>query len=127
MRKEVLVLAAIALAAAGCGRTPFPVLETQLDGLKGQPAKAVFTRLGDPNSSEETAGEKVYFWSTTNNNSIPGAAANAIDFDCTVRVFVDKDEKISHYDFKGNVGGCARYAHRLDKTYNLVRWNVPAT
>jgi hypothetical protein len=127
MRKEVVVLAAMALALAGCGRTPFPVMEAQLEGLKGQPAKEVIRRLGDPNSTEQIAGEKAYVWTSASNGSYLGAAANAVDFDCTVRVFVDKDENISHYEFKGNVGGCAHYAHRLDKTYNLIRWNVPAT
>ena len=31
-----------------------------------------------------------------------------IDFHCTIRVFVDKDDKVAHYDFTGNVGGCGR-------------------
>jgi hypothetical protein len=124
MRREVLVAAAMALAASGCGRTPFPVLETELGILKGQPAKAVFDKLGDPNGNEEIAGEKVYVWSAANNNSFPGAAANAIDFECTVRVFVDKKQNISHYDFKGNVAGCAPFAHRLDESYDLVHWNA---
>ncbi len=123
MRQEAFVLAAIALVAAGCGRTPFPVMEAQLDGLKGQPATAVFTKLGAPNDNETIAGEKVYVWSSDNIKTASGDAASMIDFQCTIRVFVDKDDKVAHYDFKGNVGGCGRYAHRLDNSYDLVRWN----
>ncbi len=123
MRKRVLIAAAIALAATGCGRTPFPVLETELGSLKDKPAKEAFDRLGDPNGNQEIAGEKVYVWSSANDKSLAGSTANAVDFDCTVRIFVDKQEKISHYDFKGNVGGCALYAHLLDNSYNLIRWH----
>jgi hypothetical protein len=126
MLKEAFVLASIALVATGCGRTPFPVLEAQLDGLKGQPATAVFTKLGAPNDNETIAGEKVYVWTSGNIKTLAGDAASMIDFQCMIRVFVDKDEKISHYDFKGNVGGCARYAHRLDNSYDLVHWNPPS-
>jgi hypothetical protein len=123
MRKEALIAAAMALAATGCGRTPFPVMEAQLDGLKGQPATAAFTKLGGPDDTRTIAGEKAYVWSTGNIKSVAGDAASMIDFQCTITVFVDKGEKISHYDFKGNVGGCARFAHRLDNSYDLVHWS----
>ena len=60
MKKQAFVLVGAVLGAAGCGRTPFPVLETQLDGLKGQPAQAVIKKLGAPNETSQIAGEKVY-------------------------------------------------------------------
>jgi len=123
MRKAAFVLAATALLAAGCGRTPFPVMEAQLDGMKGQPATDVFAKLGEPNDNQTIGGEKVYVWSAGNIKTLAGDASSMIEFQCTIRVFVDHDEKITHYDFKGNVGGCARYAHRLDKDYDLVKWN----
>jgi hypothetical protein len=126
MRKGAFVLAAIALVAMGCGRTPFPVLEAQLDGLKGQPAKDAIKKLGAPNDSQTIAGEKVYVWTSGNTKTLVGDPASMIDFQCTVRVFVDKDENITHYDFKGNVGGCARYAHQLDESYDLVHWSTPS-
>lgn len=120
MRKKAFVLAAIVLAATGCGRTPFPVLETQLSSLKGQPVKAVFPKLGNPNNEGEIAGEKFYVW-VSSNSSFP--YGDAVMLNCTVKIFVDKAENITHYDFDGNVGGCAHYAHRLDKSYNLFHWN----
>ena len=124
MRRQAVVVAAMALAAAGCARTPFPVIETQMASLKDQPVKTLLAKFGEPSSNEQINGEKVYVWSTANDNSIAGAAANTISFACTIRVFVDRDENISHYDFKGNVGGCALYAHQLDDTFNLIRWNL---
>src|SRR5580698_1251147 len=55
MKKLRIVLFGAVLAAAGCGRTPFPVLETQLGGLKGQPAQAVIKKLGAPNETSQIA------------------------------------------------------------------------
>jgi hypothetical protein len=119
MRKPIFVVAAVALTLAACAKTPFPVMETQLASLKGQPAQAVVKRLGEPNETSEIAGEKVYVW-TSNDASLP--AGEAIGFHCVVKVFVDKDDKVAHYDFDGNVGGCGYYAHRLDKSYRLLNW-----
>lgn len=122
MRGRAVVGAALALSAAGCGRTPFPVIETQMASLKGEPVQTLVPKFGEPSGNQEINGEKVYVWSTAGNKTIAGAAANTLDFECTIRVFVDSDENIAHYDLKGNVAGCARYAHRLDKTYNLIYW-----
>ena len=125
MGRQAIVLAAIGLLAAACGRTPFPVMETQLDDLKGQPATAVFAKLGAPNDTQTIAGERVYSWLSDHIRSLSGDAAGMIDFQCAIRVFADKNDKVSHYDFTGNVGGCARYAHRLDNSYDLVDWSTP--
>lgn len=121
MRKQALVLA-VALAAAGCGQTPFPVIQTQMNDEKGEPVKALFAKLGAPDGTAVVDGEKAYVWSTAAKDTIAASAAAEIGFHCTLRVFVNRDEKVAHYDFKGNVGGCAAFAHRLDKDYNLIRW-----
>jgi hypothetical protein len=121
MKKLRIVLFGAVLAAAGCGRTPFPVLETQLGGLKGQPAQAVIKKLGAPTETSEIAGGKVYIWTTTD----ALGAGDAIGLQCTVKVFVDKGDKIARYDFNGNVAGCAHYAHRLDESYDLLHSTTP--
>jgi hypothetical protein len=121
MKKQAFILIGAVLAAAGCGRTPFPVLETQLDGLKGQPAQAVIKKLGEPNETSEIAGAKVYIWSSSD----AMRAGDAIGLECTVKVFVDRNDKIARSDFNGNVAGCAPYAHRLDESYDLLRSTTP--
>jgi hypothetical protein len=121
MKKQAFVLVGAVLAAAGCGRTPFPVLETQLDGLKGQPAQAVIRKLGAPNETSAIAGAKVYIWSASD----ASRAGDAVGLECTVKVFVDRGDKIARSDFNGNVAGCAPYAHRLDKSYDLLRSTTP--
>ncbi len=118
MRKLILVAAAGA-ALAGCGRTPFPVLEAQLTAMKGQPVAALTRKLGDPDARSQDAGGTVYVW-TSDAASLTGGAA--LGFHCTVRAFADKDEKIARYDYEGNVAGCAKTAHLLDDSYKLANW-----
>jgi len=36
---------------------------------------------------------------------------------CALRVFLDRDDKITDYDFNGTNGGCGYFAHVLDNTY----------
>jgi hypothetical protein len=65
MKKLRIVLIGAVLGAAGCGRTPSPVLEAQLDGLKGPPAQAVIKKFGEPHEASKIAGANVYIWSAT--------------------------------------------------------------
>ncbi len=122
MRKQVFVLAGIVLAVAGCGKTPFPVMESALSDLKGQPVNVVYPKIGDPSSQGETAGEKYYVW-LSSKSAPPYSFGDTVSLNCTVKIFVDKQDNITHYDFNGNVAGCSHFAHRLDKSYNLVHWN----
>jgi hypothetical protein len=112
--KKIIAAVAVLLVLGSCGRTPFPVLETQLDSLKGQPAAAVIKKLGDPNETTRIGSEKVYVWS-----------GETVGMSCTVKVFVDTADKVVHYAFDGNVAGCSFYAHRLDKTYELLISTTP--
>jgi hypothetical protein len=113
MRRKVLALALTA-ALSACGRTPFPVLETQLDALKGQPASALVARLGDPDARTTAGAETVYVWASGD-----GAA---VGLRCVVRAYADAAGKITRYDYDGAVAGCADYAHRLDAGYRFVAW-----
>jgi len=122
MKTEAFVFAASLTSLTGCGRTPFPVLEAQLDAMKGQAAPGIISKLGAPNETTIIAGEKAYIWSSKDESILAG---DAIGFRCSVRVFVDKADKIMHYDFDGNVGGCARYAQRLDENYDVLRSTTP--
>ena len=138
-KKAILCLAMLLLT--GCVSMPWPVLKKELDALKGQPVKVAFDRLGYPNTEGQIAGEKFYVWSTLNtvwmpnvstttgsgmvggtpfsyNQSSMGGGTN-INLRCTIRIFIDGNEMITHHDVNGNNGGCARYAHALDPSYNF--------
>jgi hypothetical protein len=135
----VSLLAAISAALTGCVQTPWPVLRAQLDGMKGQPAKTAIDRLGYPSSEGTVAGEKFYIWSASFSQWMPSLSTTTgvgmaggvpfsygqtsigggqtIELDCTIRIFVSSSDAITHGDFRGNVGGCAPYAQRLDPSY----------
>jgi hypothetical protein len=117
MKKTVLVAAIAAPALVGCVRTPFPTLEDKMDGMKGGPVKTVIDKLGNPQSATEAADEKVYVWSAS--------GVEALGFNCTIKVFANRNDKVTHYGYDGTVAGCAHYAHRLDKKYDLLRSTVP--
>jgi hypothetical protein len=114
VKKWVLLIAAAALAMSGCAKTPFPVLEAKLGDLKGHPAKEVFDKFGDP-TERQTNPERAYVW------ILPTAGGAFAGLQCTVTVFVDKNDKIVRYDFTGDVGGCGYYAHQLDNTYHRAQ------
>lgn len=107
-----------AFALAGCAASPFPVIDAKIDALKGKPIKTLIEKFGDPTEQNQAGAEKVYIWSLASNFD---AAFQAVGFSCTIKVFVGKDDKIAHYAYDGNFGGCARYAHRLDSNFHLAQ------
>jgi hypothetical protein len=117
MKTEWIVAAALAFTAAGCARTPFPVIDAKLDELKGQPAQTVIDKLGDPSEKGEAGGEKTYVWALGKS----GFAYGAVGFNCTITVFADKADNVKHYGYDGNVGGCGYYAHQLDDSYHFAQ------
>jgi hypothetical protein len=117
VRKESGLIIAFALAVAGCARTPFPVIDSKLDELKGQPSQSVSDKHGDPNEKAQNGGEKSYIWNLTSDY---GALFHSVGFACTITVFADKDDKVSRYTYDGNVGGCGQYAHKLDDDYHSL-------
>ena len=141
MKATAVVLSIIGLLLAGCVHPPGPVLQKELGALKGQPVKAAFDRLGYPNSEGKIAGAKFYVWSTSNTSWMPNVSTTTgtgmvggtpfnysqtvidggttVNLRCTIRIFYDKDEIITHFDFTGNSGGCAQYAHGLDPSYHF--------
>lgn len=137
--KKFLWIAAL-LLLTGC-QTPGPVIHANLDAMKGQPVKNAFAKLGYPQHEDKIAGEKLYIWSnaytalfpSTSTTSGSGTAGGklfnysqttygddeAVHLQCTLRIFVDKNENITHWDGQGNNGACARYAKALDPSYRF--------
>lgn len=128
MRRTVLFLC---LALTGCAG--FGTLETGLKAMKGQPLSALTAKIGYPNSEGTIAGEKYYVW--TNNVMLPdgptmqtgSGMAGGTPFNysqttygggyspsgCYIRLFVDKNEIITHGDYHGSLGACDFYIQRL--------------
>jgi hypothetical protein len=140
MKKTSFLLSTV-LMLAGCVVAPAaPVISTQLTRLQGQPAGAVFARLGYPNGESMVAGTKFYFWSNNGVAMVPttyetttttwvGKKAitsdqttfgpeQAVPYGCTIRLFVDPNETIISHDFRGDQNGCAVFAQKLDPTYD---------
>ena len=129
--RHAIWAAALALLVAGCaGR----VIDTEMQYMIGRPASEVFLRLGIPDDEGRVAGLKYYVWKTQstgthvvpqhNTGTIHGADGTSTiryttlhhqiyNLECTFRVFVDPNERVTTWDFKGTDGGCPQIAQRL--------------
>jgi hypothetical protein len=72
----------------------------------GQPASALFNRLGLPTSEQTVAGRKVYIWNTS--QLYEGTSVT-----CILRAIVDPQDIITDFDLSGTGGACGVYASRL--------------
>jgi len=98
-----LVAYATTLLLSGCvGQA----LQEGLHAYSGQPASALFSKLGLPTAEQTIAGRKVYIWTTSN-------FVEGTNYGCKLRVNVDPHDNIVGGDWDGNNGGCAVFASRL--------------
>lgn len=127
------MVAAVAVSAlSAC--TTFSNMDKGLDALKGRPINEAFATLGMPNDERVIAGRKVYVWGNSFSMSMPttqttnvqgtfgttpymGSATTTAwktsEYECTIRLFVDENERVETYDYSGNIGGCGSYSSRL--------------
>jgi len=113
MRKTNLIIVA-ALALTACAPTPFPAIQSKLGDLKGQPVKTVVEKLGDPDEQIQKGDGTTYAWYRVNKS---GSEFKEDLFECAIRVYVDKDDKITGFFYSGSNAGCGRYAHMLDDSF----------
>jgi hypothetical protein len=99
--RALIILAALALS--GCAGAK---IKEQMPQYVGQPASALFAKLGYPTAEQTVAGSKVYIWSTT-------SLVDGTSYECKIRAIVDSRDIITSWDGEGNQGGCGRYASRL--------------
>jgi len=98
-----LVVCATVVSLAGCaGQT----IQSRMQTYVGQPARALFDRLGFPTSDQVVAGQKVYVWSTSN-------FVEGTNYACKIRAIVDPQDIITSFDWEGNQGGCGFFASKL--------------
>jgi hypothetical protein len=115
MTRPHLIVAAVAFVLMGCAdRSSFPIIQSRLAGMKGQPIKILLGKLGEPDSKEKVDGGQVYIWDGSDNMS-PTFWGNFSG--CALKVYVDKSDAITGFFHSGADGACARYAHKLDNSF----------
>ena len=87
------------------------ILNVQLPQFHGRSFRYALDRLGYPDKKIAIDGAIIYSWISEESNLDGGA------LHCTIKVIV-RSAKIVNTDFFGNNGACARFATRLDPTYN---------
>jgi hypothetical protein len=93
--RNLAILAAAALALAGCG---LGTVNLGASNYKGQPLSAVVTRLGwPPDETQTIEGQKVYTWTV-------GASMQQ----CKIRVVMAGD-LVDTYEGSGDVNICGQY------------------
>ena len=128
---KIATAGTLALVLAGCAGK---IIQEKMLPMIGQPASSVFAKLGLPDAEGEVAGGKFYVWGTqaTGSYTVPQYNTGSIyspygtstysyttyqqrsyNYSCKIRVFVDSQDRITTYDFKGN--GCATFAKQLSR------------
>lgn len=136
--RKILLLTLFLLCR--CVTMPGPIIETGMQKLYGQPIKnTLFFNFNYPTAEGTIAGKKFYVWSTASTYYSPGittttgyattgsqsfnyaqttyGAGSYYNTSCTLRVFVDREERITNYDIQGNNGACKIFAAELDPNY----------
>ena len=113
MLKTTRILVTLALGLGpiltGClSSTMNPPLQQSV----GQPARALFAKIGWPDSETVVSGQKVYTWST--HHLGPQVFGDGdVEYNCRIRVFVDGQDVVTASDWRGNILGCNEYTSRL--------------
>lgn len=109
MKLKSMSAVGISLLLAACIGSS---MNTGLQSLSNKPAREAFDRLGYPTEDRVIAGRRVYIWST--NHMGPAIAGNRdVQYQCTIRIFVDERDIITGGDWEGNGYGCSQYLSRL--------------
>jgi hypothetical protein len=107
---RILVTLALALGPmlTGCLSS---AMNPPLQQSVGQPAHALFAKIGWPDRETVVAGRKVYIWSTQHLG--PQVFGEGAEYNCQIRVFADDRDIVTGTDWRGNILGCSEYTARL--------------
>ena len=105
------VVAAAGLALSACAGD---AIKERMKVFIGQPANAIFSKLGYPTRQDEVAGRKIYVWTS-------GGMYRGTSYDCTFRVNVDAQDIITGWDVQGNEAQCESFAQALSGDIALPR------
>jgi hypothetical protein len=100
--------ALMALALAGCASDRF---DDTVAGYKGGPVEALIARWGEPEHVFVTLRSRahVYTWSGAKRDGATATRARS----CTVKVLVDRLDRITAFGFHGDDVACEAFADRL--------------
>lgn len=130
--RQGLVLAVLLTLLGGCA---WDIIDDHMEELQGQDIGRAMAKLGYPQSEITVGGRKHYVWyerkvgsyrmpryetkpvtsygpsgttfeiqRTTTYEHIP------YDYECTLRIFVDEQERIVSWNVAGNQGACSTFA-----------------
>ncbi|WP_281983479.1 hypothetical protein [Thalassorhabdomicrobium marinisediminis] len=134
------LLSGIVLSIAAC--TTFEDIDAGLSQFRGQHIDTLIGAIGFPDGEQTIAGRRLVYWNTdqTVTTTMPVTtydygSINAygsggygygnysgtsttyvpttVNYNCTLKVQVDRGNRIVNHDFEGNIGGCERYASAL--------------
>lgn len=134
LQRKLGVILALALLT-GCS---WDHVNERMEALRGQDIGRAIAKLGYPDSEVRVAGSRYFTWSRrevgsylvlryqTKPVSSYGSDALTLDtykyttyesvpyeLECSLRIFVDEQERITHWRLSGNNGACWAYASRL--------------
>lgn len=133
-------VAAVVAAATLTGCVTFGQMNQGLSLLVGQPLDTAVDVLGYPSGERTIAGRHLVQWGRSSQGFMPvtntaqsfgTVAANGrwgtysgtttstsyvpISYNCSITVQVDMTDRISGYQYNGNLGGCEPYIKRLNR------------
>ncbi len=109
-------------------------MEEGLNALNGKPITTAVSVLGYPDGQQEFGGDKIYIWSRNFQSSytLPQTATttgyvgntpvygtttyyqtHTANYSCKIKLAVGPDDRIKHWEYQGNPGGCGGYARSL--------------
>ena len=129
-----------AFILSGCN--PRQVLTEKQPNYIGQDASVLFRTMGMPQQEGTIAGLKYYAWTYNNSGSMTLPQYNtgtyssntygrygsyntygtvgyttynttSYDYECVIRAFVDKRNKVTNFDMDGDIGGCSTLVNRM--------------
>ena len=130
MRKLTFLASSALLGAC----STFSNMETGLNTMVGQNYTAAFGKLGYPSGQMTFGEDTVYAWGRSFSMNMPrynqtqttgqvgGTSFSAstgytsystVDYQCNVKIVVDRNGTIKNWEFDGNIGGCDAYSKRL--------------
>jgi len=140
--KVLLTLITCIGLAATASCTTFEDIDGGLTQFQGQPVNTLIDVLGFPDAEQTIANRRIVIWNTNRNvttttpvTSYGTGSANVygaggygygnystttttyvpttVNYNCTLKVEIDRNNKILGHDFEGNIGGCEQYAAEL--------------